>query len=59
MVKVIIALDVAWVFVSTVIVLLQLFNLTPLAYFAISAVALWVAGMAYLQINGMKRLTVA
>jgi hypothetical protein len=59
MVKLIIALDIAWVFVSTLIVLLQLFNLTPLAYFAISGVALWVAGMAYLQINGMKRLTVA
>ena len=58
-VKLIIALDIAWVLVSTLIVLLQLFNLTPLAYFAISAVALWVAGMAYLQINGMKRLTVA
>ncbi len=59
MVKLIIALDIAWVLVSTLIVLLQLFNLTPLAYFAISAVALWVAGMAFLQINGMKRLTVA
>lgn len=59
MVKLIIVLDIAWVLVSTLIVLLQLFNLTPLAYFAISAVALWVAGMAFLQINGMKRLTVA
>jgi hypothetical protein len=38
---------------------LQLFNLTPLGYFGIGAVALWVAGMAYLQINGMNRLTAA
>ena len=59
MVKLIIALDISWVLVSVLIVMLQLFNLTPLGYFAISAVGLWVAGMAYLQINGLKRLTVA
>jgi hypothetical protein len=59
MIKLIIALDISWVFVSLLIVTLQLFNLTPLGYFAIGAVGLWVAGMAYLQINGMKRLTVA
>jgi len=59
MVKLIIALDITWVVVSMLIVLLQLFNLTPLAYFAISAVALWVAGMAYLQIHEMKRLIAA
>jgi len=59
MVKLIIALDIGWVLVSVLVVMLQLFNLTPLGYFAISAVGLWVAGMAYLQINGLKRLTVA
>ena len=59
MVKLIIALDIVWVLVSLLVVLLQLFNLTPLGYFGIGAVALWVAGMAYLQINGLKRLTVA
>ena len=59
MVKLIIALDISWVIGSIVIVLLQLFNLTPLGYLAIGTVALWVAGMAYLQVNGMKRLTTA
>jgi len=58
-VKLIIALDIVWVLVSLLVVLLQLFNLTPLGYFGIGAVALWVAGMAYLQINGMNRLTAA
>jgi hypothetical protein len=56
-VKLIIALDISWVLVSLVIVALQLFSLTPLGYIAIGAVALWVAGMALLQINGLKRLT--
>jgi hypothetical protein len=58
-VKWIIALDISWVVVSLLVVILQLFNLTPLGYLAIGAVALWVAGMAYLQINGVKRLTIA
>jgi hypothetical protein len=58
-VKLIIALDLGWVAVSVSIVALQLFSLTPLGYFAIGAVALWVAGMAYLQIGGLKRLTIA
>jgi len=58
MVKLIIALDVSWVLVSLLVVVLQLFNLRVIGYFAIGAVALWVAGMAYLQLNGMKRLTV-
>ena len=59
MVKLIIILDISWVLVSLLVVVLQLFNLTPIGYFGIGAVALWVAGMAYLQINGIKRLTVA
>jgi hypothetical protein len=59
MIKLIIALDVSWVIVSLLIVVLQLFNLTPLGYLAIGAVAFWVAAMAYLQINGVKRLTIA
>ena len=59
MVKLIIALDISWVLVSLLVVALQLFHLTPLGYFAIGAVALWVAGMAYLQIDGVKRLTIA
>ncbi|HET6542389.1 MAG TPA: hypothetical protein VFG46_17985 [Chryseolinea sp.] len=59
MVKLIIILDISWVLVSLLVVVLQLFYLTPIGYFGIGAVALWVAGMAYLQINGIKRLTVA
>lgn len=59
MVKLIVALDISWVLVSLLVVALQLFNLSPLGYLGIGAVALWVAGMAYLQINGMKRVTVA
>jgi len=59
MVKLIIILDISWVLVSLLVVVLQLFYLTPIGYFGIGTVALWVAGMAYLQINGIKRLTVA
>jgi hypothetical protein len=58
-VKLIIGIDLGWVAASTLIVALQIFSLTPLGYFAIGAVALWVAGMAYLQIGGLKRLTIA
>jgi hypothetical protein len=59
MVKLIIALDISWVVVSLVIVVLQLLNLSPSGYFAIGAVALWVAGMACLQIIGVRRFTVS
>ena len=59
MVKFIIALDIAWVVSSLLIIVLQLFNLTVIGYLAIGAVALWVAGMAYLQINGLKRISAA
>ena len=53
-VKFIIALDILWVFVSLLIVVLQLFNLSTLGYTIIGAVAVWVAAMAYLQIYGLK-----
>ena len=53
-VKIIIMLDVLWVIASALIVSLQLFELTALGYLAIAAVALWVAGMAYLQRVGLK-----
>jgi hypothetical protein len=58
-VKVIITLDVTWVIASTLIVILQLFKLTPLGYITIVAVALWVAVMAYLQRVGLKETTSA
>jgi hypothetical protein len=58
-VRLIIALDVMWVVGSLVIILLQLFNLSVLGYSAIGAVAMWVAAMAYLQINGVKQITPA
>ncbi|WP_333819681.1 hypothetical protein [Ohtaekwangia sp.] len=53
---VIITLDILWVVGSLAIVLPQLFNLTAIGYIAISAVALWVAAMAYLQIQGVKQV---
>ena len=59
MVKLIIALDITWVVGSLAIVALQMFNLSGIGYLAISAVAIWVAAMAYLQINGAKQITSA
>ncbi len=56
MVKLIIALDVMWVLGSFSIVLLQMFHLSGVGYFAISLVAIWVSAMAYLQINGVKQI---
>ena len=55
----IIALDVLWVIGSFAIVLPQLFNLSVIGYIAITAVALWVAAMAYLQIREVKQVTTA
>jgi hypothetical protein len=52
----IIALDILWVIGSIAIVLPQLFNLSAIGYIAITAVALWVAAMAYLQIKGVKQI---
>jgi hypothetical protein len=57
-VKVIVALDTIWVVASLFIVALQLFELTLIGYFAMGAVALWVATMAYLQNNGIRQITV-
>ena len=59
MVKFIIALDIVWVVLSLITIALQLFNLTMIGYLAIGAVAFWVAAMAYLQINGLKRISAA
>ena len=53
----IITLDVLWVIGSFAIVLPQLFNLSVIGYIAITAVALWVAAMAYLQIREVKQVT--
>lgn len=53
---IIIALDILWVIGSAAVVLPQLFNLTAIGYIAITAVALWVAAMAYLQIKGVKQI---
>ncbi|SKC58146.1 hypothetical protein [Ohtaekwangia koreensis] len=55
----IITLDVLWVIGSFAIVLPQLFNLSVIGYIAITAVALWVAAMAYLQIREVKQVTAA
>ncbi len=55
-VKFIITLDTLWVAASLVVVLFQLFDLSFTGYFLISAVALWVAAMAYLQSEGLKKI---
>lgn len=55
-VYIIIALDILWVISSIGIVLPQLFHLSATGYIAITAVALWVAAMAYLQIRGVKQI---
>jgi hypothetical protein len=51
-------LDAMWVIVSATIVVLGLFNLSLVGYGLISAVALWVGAMAYLQLKGIKQLSV-
>jgi hypothetical protein len=56
-VRVISMLDITWVVASLAIVLLQMFDLTALGYSLITAVALWVALMAYLQLTGLKNIS--
>ncbi|HEY9048017.1 MAG TPA: hypothetical protein VIN08_19055 [Ohtaekwangia sp.] len=56
---VIIVLDIVWVIASAAIVVPQLFDLTAIGYIAISAVALWVAAMAYLQLQGVRQISAA
>jgi hypothetical protein len=56
-VKFIIALDIIWVVESAIILLPRLFGLTSIGYALITAVALWVALMAILQINGLRKLS--
>jgi hypothetical protein len=57
-VYIIIALDILWVIGSVAIVLPQLFNLSAIGYITITAVALWVAAMAYLQMKGVKQIAI-
>jgi hypothetical protein len=49
-------LDVLWVVESLMIIAAKMFSLTPLGYFLIGAVALWVALMAFLQFKGFRQL---
>ena len=56
-VRLISTLDILWVIGSVVIVLFQMFNLTLLGYILIAGVAAWVALMAFLQISGLRKLT--
>jgi hypothetical protein len=55
-VLVVTTLDTLWVASSLIIVLFQLFDLSFTGYFFITAVALWVAAMAYLQSTGLKKV---
>ncbi|RFS15638.1 hypothetical protein [Emticicia sp. C21] len=54
LVRWIIALDIMWVVDSLIVVGGQLFDFTLIGYALTSAVALWVALMAFLQIRGLK-----
>jgi hypothetical protein len=54
MVRLIIVLDISWVIASVLVVALQLFKLSSIGYLAIGAVAIWVAAMAYFQLQGVK-----
>lgn len=54
-VQFIIIMDVLWVLASIVLIEFQLFNLSLIGYWAIAAVALWVAAMAFLQWRGLKQ----
>ncbi len=54
LVRWIIALDIMWVADSLIVVGGQLFDFTLIGYALTSAVALWVALMAFLQIRGLK-----
>ena len=56
MVQLIIVMDASWVAVSLAIVVMQLFSLTAVGYALITAVALWVALMAILQLRGLRQL---
>lgn len=58
-VRTIITLDIVWVVVSLAVVLLQLFSLSTVGYVLITAVALWVAAMAFLQSRGLGQTTTA
>jgi hypothetical protein len=55
-VRLVIVADTTWVVVSLLIVVLQLFSLSTFGYATITAIALWVAAMAYLQFNGLKQI---
>ncbi|GAB3038773.1 hypothetical protein [Spirosoma pulveris] len=56
-VRSIVALDLLWVVASVILLVWPSVELTGLGQAAIAAVALWVALMAYLQTNGLKKLT--
>jgi heme/copper-type cytochrome/quinol oxidase subunit 2 len=55
-VQLIIMLDILWVVGSLIIVVFQLFSLTVTGYVLITGVGLWVAAMAWLQIQGLKTI---
>ena len=53
------ALDTLWVIGSLAIVVLSMFDISFMGYCLISAVAVWVAAMAYLQSRGVKKLAIS
>ncbi len=56
-VRTIVFVDAIWVVCSVGIVTLQMFDLSSLGYLVIGLVAAWVGLMAYLQYNGLRKLT--
>ena len=57
-VQIIIALDVLWVIASVLVVLLMLSKISAIGNLLIIAVALWVAMMAFLQVKGLKQISI-
>ena len=55
-VRMIIALDTIWVLASAVLIGVAFSTLSRLGILAITAVAVWVAGMAFLQSKGLTHL---
>jgi hypothetical protein len=53
----IILLDIIWVIASAIVVTVSVLQLSRIGYSLILAVALWVALMAILQINGLRKLS--
>jgi hypothetical protein len=55
-VRAVIVVDTLWVVGSLLIVLVHAFDLSTVGYLLITAVAIWVAAMAFLQFGGLNQM---